>query len=142
VNSAIEVQSARSIDVINVTSRLAGLVRDIDDGLALFYAPHTTVVLLVSEDDDALRRDLARVASSLLAPLRPFEHVRNDKPNAEAHIISALGGTSLVIPVTRGELDLGTYQNILLIELDGPRNREIHCKKISRAKSGAGRDEG
>lgn len=126
----IEVQTQCHTEVINVTLQLADLVSGLSTGLALFYTPHTTVALLVCEDDPELRTDLETVAEQMLAGLRPFSHIKNNKPNAEAHIFSALFGTSLIIPIVDGQLDLGTYQNILLLEMDGPKTRQIRCQLI------------
>lgn len=130
INKKIIVQTQEHTEVVNVTEQLADIGKEVQEGLALFYAPHTTVALLICEDDDELRRDLVQVAETLLAPLRPFEHIRNNNPNAEAHLISALGGTSLMVPILDGKLDLGTYQNILLLEMDGPKSRQIKFSLI------------
>ena len=131
INRNISIQTQDHTEVINVTESLADLVKDVQEGLGLFYVPHTTAALLICEDDDELRRDLINVAENLFAPLRPFEHIRNNNPNAEAHLTSALGGTSLMIPILKGKLDLGTYQNILLLEMDGPKSRQIKCSLIT-----------
>ena len=67
------------------------------------------------------------MAAGLPAPFEPFKHHRNDNPNAAAHIISSFAGTQLVLPVVDGELVLGTWQRLILIELDGPKTRTILC---------------
>ena len=125
--TTLAVKSSAKNEVINVTEPLARVASERGDGLMVINARHTTVALVVCEDDEELRRDLLRLADDLLAPLRPFEHVRNDNPNAEAHLLSALAGTSLTLAVEDGKLALGKYQNILLLELDGPKERELHC---------------
>lgn len=125
------IQSSQKIEVINVTEQLAQLISHIQDGLALLSTPHTTAALILSEDDDELRADLIRTAEQLFANLRPFKHNRNNNPNTEAHLFSSIAGTSLTIGIEQGKLALGTYQNILFVELDGPKRREIHCKIIS-----------
>lgn len=124
----ISVQSKAKTEVINITQQLTEVIEDIRDGLAVIYAPHTTVTVIICEDDEELRDDLVKVTENLLIGLRPFEHIRRNNPNAEAHIISALGGTSLTIPIVNGKFDLGTYQNIILVEMDGPKTRMIRCK--------------
>ena len=126
----IVVQTDHKTQVIRVTDQLAEMAKNTADGLAFFSVPHTTAALILCEDDDELRDDLVKTAQKILVPLRPFKHIRKNNPNAEAHIFSALAGTSLVIAVEDGALDLGTYQNILLLELDGPKSREIRCKVI------------
>jgi secondary thiamine-phosphate synthase enzyme len=127
MDSRMELNSTAAREVINVTAPLGELVQGVAHGLALFYTPHTTAALLLCEDDAELRQDLLRVAETLFANGRPFAHVRNNNPNAEAHLLSALAGTSLSIAVQNGKLDLGTYRNILFFELDGPKRREIRC---------------
>lgn len=127
----VTIQTTRKTQVINVTDRLAAMIDSAAHGIALFSLPHTTAALIVCEDDDELREDLARVAETLLADLRPFKHRRKNNPNAEAHILSALAGTSVMLAVENGQLVLGKYQNILLLEMDGPKLREIQCMIVA-----------
>ncbi len=117
--------------VINVTGPLREMVHGVREGLAYFYVPHTTAALIICEDDADLRQDLVKVAEHWLAGLRPFKHVRKDNPNTEAHVISAFGGAGVTVAIIDGRLDLGTYQNILLIELDGPKERQVRCQVIT-----------
>ncbi len=126
----IHIQTTRTTEAINVTSKLAELIDGVDEGLALFYLPHTTAALLLCEDDDELRADLERTAKQWLVNCRPFLHIRKNNPNAEAHILSAFGGASVTLAIEGGKLDLGTYQNVLLLEMDGPKERELRCKVI------------
>jgi len=125
------VETTQKTEVINVTEALAELIGDVKDGLALFYIPHTTASLIFCEDDAELREDLVRVAEKWLADCRPFKHIRKNNPNTEAHVLSAFGGASLTVAIEDGKLDLGTYQNILLLEMDGPKQRRIRCKVVS-----------
>jgi secondary thiamine-phosphate synthase enzyme len=131
----IAIQTHQRIETINVTGQLAEMVADVVDGLAFFYIPHTTATLLICEDDEPLGNDLARVAEHWLAACRPFTHRRKNNPNAEAHILSAFGSHGVTIAIENGKLDLGTYQNLLLLEMDGPKQREIRCKVISATPS-------
>jgi secondary thiamine-phosphate synthase enzyme len=115
------------VDILVVTEQLAKMVSDVSNGLAFFYIPHTTASLIISEYDEQLHEDLSRVARNLLADFEPFKHRRKNNPNAAAHIFSALSGTALPVAIEFGKLDLGLYQNILLLEMDGPKERQIHC---------------
>ena len=125
------IQTSQKTEVIDVTRQLAVMIDPVAEGLAHFSLPHTTAALIVCEDDAELREDIVKVAQTLLADLRPFKHRRKNNPNAEAHILSALAGTSLVLAIENGQLMLGTYQNILLLELDGPKTRSIQCTLIA-----------
>jgi thiamine phosphate synthase YjbQ (UPF0047 family) len=60
-------------------------------------------------------------------------HIRNNNPNTEAHVLSAFAGTGVTVAIEKGEPDLGTYQNILLLEMDGPKKREVRCKIMRTA---------
>src|SRR3954467_10765764 len=113
------IQTTQKTQVINITEQLGSLLGSTQNGLAVFTSPHTTVALIICEDDAELRDDIARTAENLFAPLRPFQHLRNNNPNAEAHLLSAFAGTTLPILVENGRLALGKYQNILLVEMDG-----------------------
>jgi secondary thiamine-phosphate synthase enzyme len=124
------VESSERVQVINVTDLLSELAAGAEDGLAFFYIPHTTATLLLCEDDEDLRADLVRVAELWLAGCRPFRHVRNNNPNTEAHVLSAFGGHGVTLVIDKGKLDLGSYQNVLLLEMDGPKLRELRCKII------------
>jgi secondary thiamine-phosphate synthase enzyme len=124
------IETTRPIEALNVTEHLAALIGGVEEGLAFFYIPHTTASLLLCEDDDELRADLERTAELWLAGCRPFAHIRNNNPNSEAHILSAFGGAGVTLAVEGGKLDLGAYQNVLLLEMDGPKRRELRCKVI------------
>jgi secondary thiamine-phosphate synthase enzyme len=126
----VSIETTQPIEAINVTNRLTALIGGVEDGLAFFYIPHTTASLLLCEDDDELRADLERTAKLWLAGCRPFAHIRNNNPNSEAHILSAFGGAGVTLAIEAGKLDLGAYQNVLLLEMDGPKRRELRCKVI------------
>ena len=127
----IVVETTRKTEVINVTQQLATLVEGMGDGLVFFSVPHTTAALIICEDDPELREDIIKVVENVFADIRPFRHIKKNNPNAEAHILSALAGTSIVVAIEGGQLGLGTYQNLLLVEMDGPQSREIRYKVLA-----------
>jgi secondary thiamine-phosphate synthase enzyme len=123
----LSIQSTAPVEVINVTNQLRALAGGVEAGLAHFYIPHTTACLLINEDDAELRADFAKVAMAWLETLKPFKHNKNNNPNTPAHVLSAFGGSRVTVAIAGGALDLGQYQNILLLEMDGPKHREIRC---------------
>jgi secondary thiamine-phosphate synthase enzyme len=127
----IEVVTGEPTQVIDVTDRVAEQVKPAGEGIAFVYIPHTTAALVLSEDDEELRRDILRVAERWLEHCGPFEHRKKNNPNTVAHVLSAFAGTSLAIGVMDGKLELGRYQRILLLELDGPKNRTIRLRTLS-----------
>jgi secondary thiamine-phosphate synthase enzyme len=119
------VQSERKIQAIDVTGQVAACLPADADGVAHVFTPHTTVALVIGEDEEKLLGDLERTAASLLAHCGPFQHAGRGNPNAPAHLFSSLAGVSLCVPVRAGQLRLGTFQRILLVELDGPKARQV-----------------
>lgn len=121
----ISVTTTAPLAVQNVTAFVQEQVRSLGSGLLLVSVPHTTAAIMIGEDDRELRNDYVRVAREAIADLKPFEHVRNNNPNTEAHVFSSLYGTRVAIALDNGSLDLGKYQNLLFFELDGPKERHI-----------------
>lgn len=119
------VQTDESVEAVNITAPVAERLSPGVTGICMVFCPHTTVALLIGEDETALMQDYARAARDLLANSGPFGHVVNGCANAEAHILSALSGCSVHVPVQDGRLVLGRCQSILLLELDGPRERSV-----------------
>jgi secondary thiamine-phosphate synthase enzyme len=124
----VNTETKAKIEVINVTQLVADHVKSLGDGLLHLFVPHTTTALILSEDDAELRADIERTAAHLLDNLEPYTHIRKGNPNAAAHIFSALAGCSMTLAVENGQLALGTYQNMLLIELDGPKTRQLELR--------------
>lgn len=128
-SSTIEVKTPAEVAVVNVTdeARKALARAGIGRGFALCTVPHTTCGLCVNEDEAGLREDLVRLASRLVDVVRPEEGFRHDRvdDNARAHLTAVLLGHSVVLPVAEGNLVLGTWQSLFLIEIDGPRSRRL-----------------
>ncbi len=128
-DASVEIETPDTIAVVNVTSLVrkalgrAGVRR----GLAVLTVPHTTCSLCVNEDEAGLKDDIVRLAAHLLDPLErrePFHHDRIDD-NARAHLLATLFGHAATLPVADGDLRLGTWQSLFLLELDGPRTRRL-----------------
>jgi secondary thiamine-phosphate synthase enzyme len=124
-----EVTSTAGVQAFDVTDLVQAHARADGDGFLWASCPHTTAALLLCESDPELLRDLERVADDLLGPLVPFQHNKNNNPNAAAHLFSSLMGTQLVLPF-EGQVVLGTYQRIIFLELDGPRTRLVQLKHL------------
>ena len=103
------------------------------DGFAVISAPHTTTAIIVNEAEprrlQETRAFLQRLVPSDARYLHNDIHLRDcppDEPeNAHSHIAAVLLGHSQIITVSDGRPALGTYQSVLLAELDGPRERTV-----------------
>lgn len=127
----IQISTKQTREIVDLTEKVALLVTGLDDGIVLVSAPHTTVALFVSELDDGLQDDFLKIADHLFRHVRPFSHVKNNNPNTEAHALSAMFGTSITLPVVDRKVRLGTYQRIILFELDGPKARTVSVTHVA-----------
>lgn len=129
VHATASVRTGAKLAVVNVTDEVRRALRatGVRDGIALVSVPHTTCGICVNEDEAGLKADLGRMAAMITAGVEPpggFQHDRIDN-NARAHLTAVLIGSSAMIPVADGDLVLGTWQSVFLLEMDGPRSRTL-----------------
>jgi secondary thiamine-phosphate synthase enzyme len=111
--------------LLDVTDELArGIGRaGVEEGWCLLFSPHTTCAVTVNEGwDPAVASDMIRHLGSLIPERGDWDHAEG---NSDAHLKTALVGPSVMIPVSRGELQLGRWQRVFLCEFDGPRDRNL-----------------
>lgn len=99
------------------------------EGVCIVFAAHTTCAITTADLDPGTDRDLLQALRSLL-PAQRYQHP-HDPDHAPDHILSSLIGPSVSVPFYNGRLALGVWQRIVLVELDGPRERAIHLSVIS-----------
>ncbi len=120
----LDVKSEKRIEVIDITKDIEKIISSHNHGRMCFvYVPHTTAALTINEAETGLMRDIEKICSILLPEIN-YEHNLIDN-NAKAHILSSFFKPSLLVPLKNNRLLLGTWQRILFIELDGPRQREV-----------------
>lgn len=97
-------------------------------GIINVYCPHTTAGLTIQENyDPSVKEDILNTLERLVPQNFCYRH---SEKNADAHIKSVLCGVSITIPVSNGHLLLGRWQGVLLLELDGPRKRQVYMTFI------------
>ncbi|MDK2834861.1 MAG: hypothetical protein PWP63_1948 [Methanolobus sp.] len=116
-------------DIIDVTSRVTGIVTSsgIKDGIVLVFAPGSTAAITTIEYEPGLVFDL-REALERLVPGDMYykHHERWHDGNGHSHIRASLLGQSRSFPVVNGDIVLGTWQQIIFIDLDNrPRSRRV-----------------
>jgi secondary thiamine-phosphate synthase enzyme len=120
----IEFSSQRRRQLLDITSfvQQAVAASEVAEGVCHVYLPHTTAALLINENADPdVGEDILRALEAML----PAVAWRHAEGNSDAHVLAAVVGCSLTIPITDGDLTLGRWQGVYLLELDGPRKREI-----------------
>lgn len=119
-------------DIIDITPTVKAAVREsgIVDGLVHLFVRHSTAALTTIEYENGVLADLKRSLSVLAPDTLPYAHdSRWGDGNGRSHVKAALVGPDLTIPVAAGELMCGTWQQIVLLELDtnAGRERTIIC---------------
>jgi secondary thiamine-phosphate synthase enzyme len=110
----------------DLTPRVAEIVAraGLEEGLCSVYTPHATAAVVVNENDDPNVCVDVLDALDRLVPAGIWRHDRVDG-NAASHIQATILGPGETIPVRAGKLLLGTWQAVMLVELDGPRERRV-----------------
>lgn len=116
--------------VIDITGRINEEVgsEKAKEGLCHLFVLHTTTALTTADLDPGTDLDMLDAFEKLIPKLN-FRHPHNPA-HAPDHILSSLIGTSLLIPIQKNALLLGTWQHVVLVEFDGPRTREVAVSLI------------
>jgi secondary thiamine-phosphate synthase enzyme len=122
----LKVRSTKKHEVIDITTQVSEAVRgsNVAEGICCVYVPHATAAVVVNENDDMqIGQDLLDALDKMV-PEGIWRHDKIDS-NGAAHLKSAILGPSETIPVHGGRLALGTWQSVMFVELDGPRDRKV-----------------
>jgi secondary thiamine-phosphate synthase enzyme len=133
-------QTGKGIHPIDLTDRVHGCLKDsgIANGILTVTSRHTTTALVINEFEERLMDDVRFYFDRLVPPgdryLHNDIHLREcaeDEPeNAHSHILAMLLSSSEIIPVVKGELQIGKWQSVIMIELDGPRERNVSIQVL------------
>jgi secondary thiamine-phosphate synthase enzyme len=127
MSEILELATSAGKEFIDLTDRVRAVVKraGVDAGLCQVMVLHSTAAVVVNEfDDPNIGRDVLSALDRAVPDHAGWLHDRIDD-NAHAHIKATLLGPSELVPVKDGDLLLGTWQRILLVELDGPRSRKV-----------------
>jgi secondary thiamine-phosphate synthase enzyme len=125
------------LELINITRDLNEVVRKhgLKAGFIIVQSLHTTTAVFINEFQQALVDDMKSFLEKLVGRLDYWRH--NDprlseceRQNAASHLRAMVLGHTLSVPVRNGELMLGTWQSIILAELDGPRERSVQVQVL------------
>ena len=111
--------------VVDVTGEVRHFVTGRGDGLAHVFAPHATCGLALMETGSGSEADLVEVLNRLLPRNDEYRHRHGSPGHGADHLLPVLVSPSLVLPVVDGGLVLGTWQSVVLVDLNGdnPRRR-------------------
>ncbi len=119
---------------INITPKVDECLREsgIQEGLCLVNAMHITASVFINDDERGLHSDYEKWLEALAphAPVSQYQHNRTGEDNADAHLKRQVMGREVVVAVTNGRLDLGTWERIFYGEFDGRRRKRVLVKII------------
>ena len=122
----LRIRTTAKREMVDLTARVAEIVArsGVAEGLCSVYVPHATAAVVINENDDPNICTDVLDALDRLVPAGIWRHDRVDG-NAASHIQAVMLGPGETIPVQDGRLLLGTWQAVMLVELDGPRERRV-----------------
>lgn len=126
----IVIKSTKKKQIIDITDIVNDYLVEFSDKAILcnLFIKHTTAALTTADLDPGTDLDMLD-AFEVMVPKLKYRHPHNPAHVGD-HIISSLLGSSVLIPISEGALDLGTWQRVVLVELDGPKTREVIMKVI------------
>ena len=119
---------------VNITPQVNACLREsgISEGLVLVNPLHITASVFINDDESGLHRDydawLEKIAPH--EPVGQYRHNDTGEDNADAHIKRQVMGREVVVAVTNGRLDFGTWEQIFYGEFDGRRSKRVLVKII------------
>lgn len=118
---------------VNITGQVREVLREsgIREGFLLCNAMHITASVFINDDESGLHSDFETWLEKL-APEKPYSHYRHNgyEDNADAHLKRTIMGREVVVAVTEGKLDFGTWEQIFYGEFDGKRDKRVLIKII------------
>ena len=126
----LHISTTAKKQVVDVTDRIEAVIRNakMQDGLCSLFITHTTAALTTGEIGEGTEQDFLQVVEQMIPNIH-FRHAHNPS-HAWSHMASSILGPALTIPVLAGRLVLGTWQSVMLVELDGPRDRDVHVTLV------------
>jgi secondary thiamine-phosphate synthase enzyme len=133
----IRVTTQKPTEFVDITSHLKACVdeADLSNGMVTVFSRHTTACVKINENEPLLLQDMADFLERMSPRYADYRHndftvrtvnmTEDECPNGHAHCQSLLLSGSETIPLIEGQLLLGRWQSVFLIELDHPRSREV-----------------
>ena len=124
-STTVTISTRRTKQVLDITDRVQQFVSQLafSSGLCNVFVTHTTAALTTGEATEGTDEDLMEVLERMIPKIK-FRH-HHDPSHAPDHMISSIVGASVTIPISKGKLQLGTWQGVLLVESNGPRERKV-----------------
>lgn len=130
ISKSLKISSSSNFQIMDITRDIVAILNEtskenkIENGIVNIFTKHSTSAIRVNENEKGLLLDFEKALKDIVKEKDNYKHDFIDN-NAASHIRAFLLGSSETIPIVDGRLDLGTWQSIFFVELDGPRSNRI-----------------
>ena len=116
--------------LINITDTVEALVKrsGVQEGFCLVSAMHITASIWVNDDEEGLWQDFWELLERLVPSGKDYKHHLTGEENGDAHLKRTLVGHQAMLPITKGTLDLGPWEQVFYAEFDGQRKKRVIVK--------------
>ena len=130
-----QIKTKKKKEVVNITDQVNSILKKLGakEGLVHIFVSHTTCCLTTADLDPGTDLDMLEAIETMF-PKGEYRHP-HDPSHVGEHIMSSIIGPSVTAPVENGKVVLGTWQEIVLIELSGPRERTLSLQFIPHPKT-------
>lgn len=126
MHKQLTITTHRKRELVDITGQVAGAVAGsgVAEGFCLVFVQHTTAALVINDVAEAgFGHDFLLALEQF--PSLGYQHLHAGPAHAKDHLLGAILGESKTLPIVGGRLALGTWQHLYLVELDGPRTRQV-----------------
>lgn len=152
----LELETLPGIALFDITAAIKEEIKKagVKEGYVHVLSRHTTTAITINENEPRLLDDIRQFLHQLAPPTAPYLHndlhlrkepegwpggwaawAEQEPRNAHSHLLSMVLGNTETIPVTGGDLALGTWQSVMLVELDGPRKRTVGVQVVGNRQA-------
>jgi secondary thiamine-phosphate synthase enzyme len=119
-------------DYIHITPQVEAAVKKsgVQEGLAFVSAMHITAGVYVNDNESGLIHDIDEWLEKLAPFRKDYRHHQTGEDNGDSHLKALLIHHEVTLPITRGKLDLGTWQRVFYAEFDGQRPKRVIIKVL------------
>jgi len=128
----LALETKERIEFVRITDKVDAVVKasGVKEGLVLVNPMHITAAVIVNDNEEGLKQDYLAILERLVPYRADYRHNDTGEDNAASHIWRQLMGHQVVMPITGGKLDLGTWEQIFYCEFDGQRKKRVLIKVI------------
>ncbi|MHB1001665.1 MAG: secondary thiamine-phosphate synthase enzyme YjbQ [Armatimonadota bacterium] len=122
--------TAKQREFINITGECDRILREskIQEGMMLVSAMHITAAVWINDNEPGIIQDAEEMLERLAPYNRNYRHHRTGEDNGDAHLKNLLMHHQVIVPITKGKLDLGPWQTVFYCEFDGRRRKRVVVK--------------